>query len=175
MKLENILLDLEGHIILTDFGLSALLPRKDALTKGFFGTTVYMAPEICKSQNYGLAVDWWSVGVLCVEMLTGTLPFVRNSNENSVVELQRIMEEDPDIGDQIQGDVRDFVVKLLEKDPAKRLGNKKGAIELKGHPFFKNMNWEDLSNRRVNQWIIKDSSRYSDNLPKMHKKKCRII
>lgn len=94
IKLENILLDCDGHIVLTDFGLSKELatnpgenasepvtvsgePTGEKRAYSFCGTIEYMAPEVVRSgpQGHDIAVDWWSVGVLTYELLTGASPF----------------------------------------------------------------------------------------------------
>ena len=80
MKAENILLEEDGYIKLTDFGLSKRLKNKNEFTSTFCGTPEYMAPEICnkifsKPSDHGMAVDWWSVGILTYEMIVGCTPF----------------------------------------------------------------------------------------------------
>ena len=77
IKLENILLDGEGHIVLTDFGLSREFHPEDTVRRAtsFCGTIEYMAPEVVKGGGHDIAVDWWSLGVLTYELLTGASPF----------------------------------------------------------------------------------------------------
>ena len=75
MKLENLLLDAEGHIKITDFGLSKILNTPDTSTRTFCGTPEYLAPEVLDDDNYGFGVDWWSLGVVLHEMIVGRLPF----------------------------------------------------------------------------------------------------
>lgn len=99
IKLENILLDSQGHIVLTDFGLSKeLIGGVRGLS--FCGTIEYMAPEILsqKTSGHDLNVDWWSVGVLTIELLTGQSPFSREGEEsNQSVISARIQKEAPNI------------------------------------------------------------------------------
>ena len=75
LKLENLLLDAEGHIKITDFGLSKILNTPDTSTRTFCGTPEYLAPEVLDDDNYGFGVDWWSLGVVLHEMIVGRLPF----------------------------------------------------------------------------------------------------
>ena len=76
LKPENILVDSEGHIRLTDFGLSkAGLHESNGRTESFCGTPEYLAPEIIKEKHYGFSVDWYSFGLVLYEMLSGINPF----------------------------------------------------------------------------------------------------
>jgi ribosomal protein S6 kinase alpha-5 len=155
-KLENILLDRDGHIVITDFGLSKELNGPDSLTYSFCGTFEYMAPEVVSARNpesnpgHNMPVDWWSLGVLTTELLTGQSPFSKDGEDNGETEvLERILGRPPDIQSHIKGDVRDFITRLLIKDPSRRLGSVLGAIELNNHPFFKGINWVHLASKRM--------------------------
>jgi len=76
LKPENVLIDSEGHVRLTDFGLSkGGLESNDGLTESFCGTPEYLAPEIIRDREYGYSVDWYSFGLVLYEMLTGMNPF----------------------------------------------------------------------------------------------------
>lgn len=155
IKLENILLDSQGHIVLTDFGLSKeFLPHeKNQRTYSFCGTIEYMAPEVVSGDKTGhdLAVDWWSVGVLTYELLTGASPFTVEGERNTQQEIsRRILKSSPPIPEDLSLEVRDFIQKLLVKNPRKRLGGgPTDALELKKHNFFKGLDWEKLSKKQI--------------------------
>lgn len=153
IKLENILLDSDGHIVITDFGLSKQLPPGSDRTHSFCGTIEYMAPEVVKNGPAGhdMSVDWWSVGVLCYELLTGASPFTFEGNENSQSDIsQRILKAAPPLPPSLGAEVADFIGKLLNKDPEKRLGgNRTDARDVKAHPFFRTVDWEKLAAKLV--------------------------
>lgn len=155
IKLENILLDSNGHIVLTDFGLSKeFKPHEtDLRTYSFCGTIEYMAPEVVRGGSIGhtFAVDWWSVGVLTYELLTGASPFTVEGERNTQTEIsRRILKSHPPIPDFMSPAVQDFIKRLLVKDPNKRLGGgSEDAAELKRHAFFKDINWSLLAAKKT--------------------------
>ncbi|XP_071450098.1 ribosomal protein S6 kinase alpha-5-like [Hetaerina americana] len=179
IKLENILLDSDGHIVLTDFGLSKeFLPHeKDQRAYSFCGTIEYMAPEVVRGgvTGHDIAVDWWSVGVLTYELLTGASPFTVEGEKNTQQEIsRRILKTNPPIPEEISPEVADFIKKLLIKDPRKRLGGgKSDAEELKQHPFFKGMDWKKLARKELPAPFVPhitdelDVSNFSEEFTKM--------
>ena len=80
-QLENLLLDSDGHIKLTDFGLCKEDIGFGSTTRTFCGTPEYLAPEVLEDNDYGRAVDWWGVGVVMYEMMCGRLPFYHRQHE----------------------------------------------------------------------------------------------
>ncbi|SPP85010.1 chromosomal serine/threonine-protein kinase JIL-1 isoform X2 [Drosophila guanche] len=153
IKLENILLDGDGHIVLSDFGLSKILSEEnDHRAHSFCGTLEYMAPEIIRTgpPGHDSAVDWWSVGVLTFELLTGGSPFATSDGQSQQSEIsRRIQRDQPQIPSTFSAPARDFVLKMLEKNPKLRLGkNDRDAKEIKQHPFFHGINWYDLRAKR---------------------------
>ncbi|XP_053576071.1 ribosomal protein S6 kinase alpha-5 [Bombina bombina] len=151
IKLENILLDSDGHVVLTDFGLSKEFVSEELeRTYSFCGTTEYMAPEIIRGQGgHGKSVDWWSLGILIYELLTGASPFTLEGEKNSQSEVsRRILKMDPTIPSSLSLEAQDLLKRLLRKDPKRRLGGE-GASQIKDHPFYRTIDWEALTLRKV--------------------------
>lgn len=139
LKPENILLTGKGHICLTDFGISKEgLETDDARTATFCGTPEYLAPEVLKGGGYGKAVDWWSFGTLCYEMLTGLPPFYSQDVQQMY---SKIMTEPLKIPEYVSAEAKSLLTQLLERDPEKRLRN---PDDIKQHAFFKGIDFEKL-------------------------------
>ncbi|XP_037293908.1 ribosomal protein S6 kinase alpha-5 isoform X2 [Manduca sexta] len=166
IKLENILLDAEGHIVLTDFGLSKEFCGGESRAYSFCGTIEYMAPEVVRSgsQGHDIAVDWWSVGVLTYELLTGASPFTVEGEKNTQQEItKRIVRCSYPVPPDVSPEVQDFIRKLLVKDPRRRLGGGDGdAEELKRHPFFQNLDWQAVLRRDVPAPFVPQLSHAAD-------------
>ncbi|KAJ8381585.1 hypothetical protein SKAU_G00023630 [Synaphobranchus kaupii] len=143
LKLDNILLDTEGHIKIADFGMCKDSMLGDMMTSTFCGTPDYIAPEILLGQKYGSSVDWWSFGVLLYEMLIGQSPFHGHDEKRL---FQSIRTDSPFYPHWLQRDARDILVKLFVREPKKRLGVK-GNI--RQHSFFRDIDWTALENRQV--------------------------
>ncbi len=147
LKPENILLDKDGHIRLTDFGLCKEEMTQGAMTETFCGTPEYMAPEIVSGKPYNKAVDWWTLGTLLYEMLVGVPPFY---SENVNTMYQKILTAPLRFPNHISADAKSLLEMMLQRDPAKRLGSGPlDADEIKVHPFFATINWDDLIAKRV--------------------------
>lgn len=147
LKPENILLDAEGHLLLTDFGLSKVA-TEDASCSSFLGTVEYMAPEVIKGEKYGKAVDWWSLGALAYDMMTGNPPFRGNNNHKIQ---KNILTQKLVLPYFLSNDAKDLLTRLLRKEPKKRLGSHmpKDLQTIKGHRFFRHINWKKLAAREV--------------------------
>ncbi|KAI9290597.1 Pkinase-domain-containing protein [Neoconidiobolus thromboides FSU 785] len=143
LKPENCLLDKQGNIVLTDFGLSkvGLDDMKNGRTNTVCGTTEYMAPEILMEQSYDHSVDWWSLGIMLYDMLTGSPPF-KGNNRKKVMD--SIMKTKLKLPNYLTQDAKDLLGKLLKKNANARLGSKGGAKQIKAHPFFKKINWDRI-------------------------------
>lgn len=151
LKPENILLDSEGHLLLTDFGLSKV--AEDGAAKSFLGTVEYMAPEMVKGEKYGKAVDWWGLGALAYDMLVGDSPF---SGANNRKVQDNILKKKVAMPYFFSADAKDLINRLLRKDPKKRLGSNmpKDLEIIKGHRFFRNIDWVKLAAREVPPPIV---------------------
>ena len=148
LKPENVLLTAEGHIRLTDFGLS-----KEGITSSssgawsFCGTPEYLAPEILDRKGHGRAVDWWGLGALLYEMLTSLPPFYSKDRERLFEKIRKCELTYPG---GVSSSARALLQGLLIKDPTRRLGSGPGdAEEIKPLEFFKPIDWNMLQEGKV--------------------------
>jgi len=137
MKLENILVDKDGYILLADFGLCKLLPPSSR-TDTMCGTPDYMAPEVACENEYTNAVDWWGLGVIMFELTVGVTPF---AGPNIAVVLDNIVSKTVNYPPFFDQPLRIIIDALLAKNPKKRLQD---VTEMKKYTFFKNLDWEKL-------------------------------
>jgi len=143
LKPENVLLDQEGYIKITDFGLSKTnVVQNDA--KSICGTPEYLAPEVVQMSKYGKPVDWWTLGCIIFEMITGLPPFYK-SNRKELFE--GIKFENPKLPYNITNEAKLIISQLLTKDPTKRLGYN-GALEVRNHAWFTGVNWNYVLEKR---------------------------
>jgi serum/glucocorticoid-regulated kinase 2 len=144
---DNIFLDYSGHITLTDFGLCGLETKDTDDTNNIpsTGTPKYLAPELLLGHAYTETVDWWTLGVLLYEMLTGSPPFCNKNNNTSELH-RKILSEPVTFPDFIPPSAQDILTKLLSRNPKQRLGAN-GASEIKAHPFFDCIDWAKLLRR----------------------------
>ncbi|KAF4636127.1 hypothetical protein G7Y89_g1959 [Cudoniella acicularis] len=148
LKPENCLLDAEGHLLLTDFGLSKVAVDENDKCNSVLGTVEYMAPEVILGQKYGMAVDWWSFGALGFDLLTGSPPF---QGQNHAKIQERIVKQKLVMPYFLGPDAKDLLTRLLRKEPHKRLGANmpKDMQTIKKHRFFKKIDWKALAKREV--------------------------
>ncbi|KAK7864680.1 hypothetical protein R5R35_010944 [Gryllus longicercus] len=147
LKLDNILLDYEGHVRIADFGMCKLQIFLDRTADTFCGTPDYMAPEIIKGLKYNQCVDWWSFGVLVFEMLVGVSPFT-GCDEDEL--FWSICNEQPQYPRFLSREAHSLLTSLLEKDASKRLGTQgspKGDVP--DHVFFRSVDWGELERREL--------------------------
>uniref|UniRef100_A0AAX7UHX7 Protein kinase C n=1 Tax=Astatotilapia calliptera TaxID=8154 RepID=A0AAX7UHX7_ASTCA len=143
LKLDNVLLDLDGHIKIADFGMCKENMQDDVRTSTFCGTPDYIAPEILLGQKYNSSVDWWSFGVLLYEMLIGQSPFHGRDEEEL---FQSIRTDTPIYPNWLSKAAKDILIKLFVREPEERLGTK-GNI--RHHSFFSSTDWNALEQRQV--------------------------
>ncbi|CAF0757500.1 unnamed protein product [Adineta steineri] len=148
LKPENILLDTDGHIALTDFGLSKeSIPTQDSKTFSFCGTVEYMSPEVVSRKGHSHVADWWSFGVLAFEMITGHLPFHganRKETMNMILKAKLAMPTYPSL------EAQSLLRMLFKRNPANRLGaGPDGFRNIQNHPFFDSIDWDKLYKRQV--------------------------
>ncbi|ORZ01427.1 kinase-like domain-containing protein [Syncephalastrum racemosum] len=145
LKPENILIDYNGHIALCDFGLCKLNMTENERTNTFCGTPEYLAPELLLGQGYTKTVDWWTLGVLLYEMMTGLPPFY---DENTNEMYRKILQDELRFPDDMSDDAKSLLRGLLTRDPNERLGNA-GPEHIKQHPFFESIDWRKLLQKKM--------------------------
>ncbi|KAI9741436.1 MAG: Serine/threonine kinase [Claussenomyces sp. TS43310] len=147
LKLDNILLTLDGHIKIGDYGLCKEEMWYGSTTSTFCGTPEFMAPEILLDKKYGRAVDWWAFGVLIYQMLLQQSPF-RGEDEDEIYDA--ILADEPLYPIHMPRDSVSILQKLLTREPDQRLGSgPTDAQEIMSQPFFRNINWDDVYHKRV--------------------------
>ncbi|XEU97946.1 hypothetical protein FSHL1_003233 [Fusarium sambucinum] len=148
LKPENCLLDAEGHLLLTDFGLSKVSSDQTEGCNSMLGTVEYMAPEVVLGKKYGKAVDWWSFGALGYDLMTGNPPF-RGQNHAKIQD--NIVKQKLVLPYFLSADAKDLLTRLLRKDPKKRLGAvmPNDLTTMKKHRFFRKIDWKKLADREL--------------------------
>nr|AML78485.1 putative LOV domain-containing protein [Erythroxylum coca] len=168
LKPENVLLQSDGHVSLTDFDLSCLTSCNPQLlipsvnekkkkhrkrqetpifvaepmraSNSFVGTEEYIAPEIISGAGHTSAVDWWALGILLYEMLYGYTPFRGKTRQKTFANILHKDLKFPS-SKQVSLNAKQLMYRLLHRDAKSRLGSREGANEIKRHPFFKGVNW----------------------------------
>uniref|UniRef100_A0A673JQI2 non-specific serine/threonine protein kinase n=1 Tax=Sinocyclocheilus rhinocerous TaxID=307959 RepID=A0A673JQI2_9TELE len=147
LKPENILLDNDGHIKLTDFGLSKESIDHENKAYSFCGTVEYMAPEVVNRRGHTHSADWWSYGVLMFEMLTGTLPFQGKDRKETMTMILKAKLGMPQF---LSPEAQSLLRNLFKRNPGNRLGaGPDGVEEIKRHSFFSTIDWNKLYRKEV--------------------------
>ncbi|XP_076873010.1 protein kinase C, eta, b [Brachyhypopomus gauderio] len=149
LKLDNVLLDKDGHCKLADFGMCKEGVLDGARTSTFCGTPDYIAPEIILEEPYGASVDWWAMGVILYEMLSGHAPFEAETEDEL---FECILRDEVIYSSWLSNEAEDALRGFLNKSPLCRLGcvERDGGEEaIIAHPFFKGLDWEKLNKREL--------------------------
>ncbi|XP_067253975.1 ribosomal protein S6 kinase beta-1 [Chanodichthys erythropterus] len=142
LKPENIMLNKNGHVKLTDFGLCKESIHDGIVTHTFCGTIEYMAPEILMRSGHNRAVDWWSLGALMYDMLTGAPPFTAENRKKTI---DKILKCKLNLPPYLTQEARDLLKKLLKRNASIRMGaGPRDALDVQAHSFFRHINWDDL-------------------------------
>lgn len=150
LKPENVLLDADGFVKLTDFGLAKDLTDIETATT-FCGTAEYLAPEIVSRRNYTYSIDWWTLGILLYELLFGQTPF---ESTNRMKMFKNITSKEPVFPHNADPTAASLISMLLNKDPKKR----PGLQEIKAHPFFQDLNFDDVLAKRIKPYFVPEIS-----------------
>lgn len=147
LKLDNILLDFDGHVRIADFGMCKLQIYLEKTADTFCGTPDYMAPEIIKGLKYNQTVDWWSFGVLLYEMLIGQSPF-SGCDEDEL--FWSICNEMPSYPRFLSQQALTILTRLLDKDAKSRLGGAECMHgDIRDQEFFSPIHWDKLERREL--------------------------
>lgn len=176
LKLDNVMLDADGHIKVADFGLCKEGIGDGNKTRTFCGTPDYIAPEIISYQPYDGAVDWWALGVLIYEMLVGRPPFDGDDDDQL---FNNIMEKPVHYPRGLSDPAKKIIQGFLTKHPSRRLGchPETGEKDIKDHVFFKGLDWGKLERRELKPPYkpkIRGKKSASNFDPEFTKEPCRL-
>jgi len=156
LKLDNVLLDREGHIKIADFGMCKCNVTKDNPATTFCGTPDYIAPEILQELDYGHAVDWWAFGVLLYEMLSGQPPFEADHEDDL---FEAILHDEVLFPIWLSADSVNILNQFMTKNPERRLGYDNEEVNIKRHHFFAPIDWAKLERREIKPEFVPDGSK----------------
>ncbi|XP_065183412.1 protein kinase C-like [Sycon ciliatum] len=160
LKLDNVLLDHEGHVKIADFGMCKENISGSSLTNTFCGTPDYIAPEILEEKDYGFSVDWWALGVLMYEMMAGQPPFEADTEDEL---FDAILHDDVLYPVWLSREASSVLRGFLTKRSEKRLGcTHQGEDAIASHPFFKIIDWHALDQRQIRPPFVPKSKTKKD-------------
>ena len=156
LKLENLMVDDNGYLILIDFGSCKIIEEKTELQSSFDGSIDYMAPEVISGEGHGMMADWWSYGILMYELLCGKPPFHEGSTDRI---LDLITSANVKFSSKVKASsiTRDFINKLLKKSPKERIGQN-DFNQITAHHFFQSTNINGIINRKLTPPLMPDIS-----------------
>ena len=146
LKPENILIDSDSHIKLADFGLAKENVTSDSPNKTFCGSPQYLSPEMLSKEGTTKASDIYGIGVILYQLITGNPPFYTNDQN---LMFQNISKNKLKFQDYFSDEIKDLLKKMMDKDPKKRIGINNDKSDLKNHEFFKDINWEDIAQKKI--------------------------
>jgi serine/threonine protein kinase len=153
IKLENILLAADGHIVLAGFGTCKPETTDDSSTREFVGGGNFMAPEVLRDQGYGRPADWWAFGIALYQMLLREDPF--KGDDLDEVYDAILSDAEPNYPDSLPEKSFDILRGLLVRDPRQRLGSgEAGAVRIMQHPFFGGISWDDVAEKKIEPSFI---------------------
>lgn len=159
LKLENLLIANDGHLLITDYGLSATSVHSDNSAEGTVGTRHTMAPEIHLKQYYGPAADWWAVGVTYCDMRSNKPLW---PGERSIDYSKNTVSKRPKLPAELSAKEREFLKKIFVADQTLRLGyGENGTENIKQAFIFKNVTWEDVVEKKLTPPFIPDADAIS--------------
>jgi tRNA A-37 threonylcarbamoyl transferase component Bud32 len=157
LKPDNILIDDNGHIMVTDFGLAKEGIKKGVLTKTFCGSIAYLPPEIIKKSGHNKMVDWYLVGIILYELVCGKPPYF----SKTFAQLSwNILNAKLAFPPGLSLNTKKFIKRMVAREPSQRLGVKKGAEEIKRHDFFIGIDWEQIARAECPPFDPKEINAY---------------
>ena len=147
LKPENILIDSDGHIKLTDFDLAKENVKNNIPNKTFCGSPLYLSPEMLSKEGATKASDIYGIGVILYQMVYGDPPFYKKDQK---LMFKNILEGNLEFPELFSDELKDLLKKMLNKNPKKRLGINNDKSDLKNHPFFEDINWDDIAKKKIN-------------------------
>ena len=150
LKPENLLLDTDGYIRVVDFGFAKQVPR-GSKTFTLCGTPEYLAPEVAVRKGHNTGADYWGIGILIFEMMTGSTPFVDpTGRQDTRVVINNILRKDISFPSGVDKSTRSLIMKLLNRNPSKRLGCLEGGGEqIRDHVYFDKFNFDQLRSKEM--------------------------